>query len=118
MRKPDVVRVTFEPNNWLLMHTDGVSQPRSIPTGSAETAARTLVEEPAPLTTTRRSPRALAGTHVVIHLGQLRIAAPDALPFAREKLRACLVVAGLPMCFAGQVTTVVSQAFRDRFLGS
>jgi hypothetical protein len=45
MRKPNVVRVTFEPNNWLLMHTDGVSQPRTIPTGSAETAARTLVEE-------------------------------------------------------------------------
>jgi class 3 adenylate cyclase len=50
----------------------------------------------------------------VIHLGQLRVVAPDALPFAREKLRACLVVAGLRHVLAGQITTVASQAFRDR----
>jgi hypothetical protein len=44
MRKPNVVRVRFEAGSWLLMHTDGVSQPRTIPVGSAETAARALVE--------------------------------------------------------------------------
>lgn len=44
MRRPDVVRVSLKPNTWLLMHTDGVSSPPSIPAGSAETAARTLVQ--------------------------------------------------------------------------
>jgi hypothetical protein len=44
MRKPTVVRVAFEPNTWLLMHTDGVSRPETIPAGDAETAARVLVE--------------------------------------------------------------------------
>jgi hypothetical protein len=44
MRKPTVVRVAFEPDTWLLMHTDGVSPPRTIPAGDAETAARVLVE--------------------------------------------------------------------------
>lgn len=44
MRTPTVTRVGFPPNVWLLMHTDGVSTLRSIPSGSAETAARKLVE--------------------------------------------------------------------------
>ncbi len=44
MRTPQVVRVAFEPDTWLLMHTDGVSHPRAIPAGNADTAARTLVE--------------------------------------------------------------------------
>jgi len=45
-------------------------------------------------------------------LGVLRVTNPDALPFAREKLRACLVVAGLRPVMAGQVTTWISQAIR------
>ena len=44
MRKPTVERVTFERNTWLLMHTDGVSRPGTIPAGDAETAARALIE--------------------------------------------------------------------------
>ena len=44
MRKPAVARMAFEPNTWLLMHTDGVSRPDTIPAGDAETAARALVE--------------------------------------------------------------------------
>jgi len=44
MNSPQVVTVPFEPDTWLLMHTDGVSSPRGIPGGSAETAARALVE--------------------------------------------------------------------------
>jgi hypothetical protein len=44
MRAPDVVRVAFQPNTWLLMHTDGLSPPRAIPAGGAESAARALVE--------------------------------------------------------------------------
>ena len=44
MRKPTVVRVAFEPNTWLLMYTDGVSRPGTIPAGDAKTAARVLVE--------------------------------------------------------------------------
>jgi class 3 adenylate cyclase len=50
----------------------------------------------------------------MMHLGLIRIVTPDALSFAREKLRACLVVAGLRHVLAGQITTVVSQAVRDR----
>jgi hypothetical protein len=44
MRTPTVVRASFEPNTWLLMHTDGVSRPEVIPPGDADTAARVLVE--------------------------------------------------------------------------
>lgn len=44
MRPLGVARVVFRPNTWLLMHTDGVSRPQSIPAGGAETAARALVE--------------------------------------------------------------------------
>jgi len=50
----------------------------------------------------------------VIPLGVLRIAAPDALPFAREKLHACLLAARPLHLLAGQVTAVVSQALRSR----
>ena len=45
-------------------------------------------------------------------IGVLRITSPDALPFAREKLRSCLVAAGLRPVVAGQVTACVSQALR------
>ena len=114
-RIPAVVRVPFEPGTWLMMHTDGVSPPPAVPAGSAESAARALVEahgsthdDAAVLLLRWRESRA------VTRLGLLRITTPDALPFAREKLRACLVVAGLPRVFAGQVTTLVSQALRDR----
>ena len=44
MREPKPVTATLPPDAWLLMHTDGVAHPASIPSGSAETAARTLVE--------------------------------------------------------------------------
>jgi class 3 adenylate cyclase len=50
----------------------------------------------------------------MMQLGLIRIVTPDALSFAREKLRACLVVAGLRHVLAGQITAVVSQALRDR----
>ena len=45
MRTPRVERVPFPVGSWLLMHTDGVSPPGTVPAGSAETAARALVEE-------------------------------------------------------------------------
>jgi hypothetical protein len=47
-------------------------------------------------------------------LGLIRIVTPEALSFAREKLRASLVVAGLRHVRAGQITAAVSQALRDR----
>jgi class 3 adenylate cyclase len=50
----------------------------------------------------------------MIELSELRIPATEALPFAREKLRACLVVAGLRPVAASQVTAAVSQAVRER----
>ena len=50
----------------------------------------------------------------MIPLGALRIPAVDALPFAREKLRACLVVAGLRNVIAAQITASISQAIRSR----
>ncbi|HEY6080546.1 MAG TPA: adenylate/guanylate cyclase domain-containing protein [Polyangiaceae bacterium] len=45
-------------------------------------------------------------------LGVLRIPNPEALAFAREKLRACLVAAGLPRVAASQLTAQVSQGLR------
>jgi hypothetical protein len=45
MRTPEVSRAKFPQGSWLLLHTDGVSTPNSIPRGSARTIARTLVEE-------------------------------------------------------------------------
>lgn len=50
----------------------------------------------------------------MIELSVLRVAGPDGLTFAREKLRAGLVVAGLRHVLAGQITAVVSQSLRDR----
>lgn len=50
----------------------------------------------------------------MIELSMLRIATPDALTFAREKLRAGLVVAGLRHVLAGQITSVLSQSLRGR----
>lgn len=48
----------------------------------------------------------------MIDLGLLRIVEPEALPFAREKLRLCLVAAGLRRVLAGQITASVSQTLR------
>ena len=48
----------------------------------------------------------------MIPLGTLRIPNPEGLAFAREKLRACLVAAGLPRVAASQVTAQVSQGLR------
>lgn len=45
-------------------------------------------------------------------LGLLRIAAPDALPYSREKLRHCLIAAGLRDVFAGQATIELSNRLR------
>ena len=50
----------------------------------------------------------------MIQLGLLRIATADALPFAREKLRSCLVQAGLRQVLAGQITAILSQSVRSR----
>jgi hypothetical protein len=44
MRTPTVARQSYGPDRWLVMHTDGVSSPRSLPPGDAETVARRLVE--------------------------------------------------------------------------
>lgn len=49
----------------------------------------------------------------MIQLGVLRVIAAEALPFAREKLRACLVIGGLRRVFASQITAAVSQAMRS-----
>lgn len=45
-------------------------------------------------------------------LGALRIPTTTALPFAREKLRACLVAAGLPRVVASELTGRLSQTLR------
>lgn len=47
-------------------------------------------------------------------IGALRIATDDGIPFAREKLRACLVTAGLNHVFIGQVVAKMSQELRGR----
>ncbi len=49
----------------------------------------------------------------MIQLGVLRVVAAEALPFAREKLRACLVIGGIRQVFASQITAAVSQAMRS-----
>jgi len=49
---------------------------------------------------------------MVTHLGLLRIAVPDALPYSREKLRHCLIAAGLREVFAGQATIEISNRLR------
>ena len=45
-------------------------------------------------------------------LGVLRVVAPDALPFSREKLRQCLLAAGLRDVAAGQATIEISNRLR------
>ena len=44
----------------------------------------------------------------MIELGLLRIATNDGVPFAREKLRTCLVAAGLKRVVAGQIMSILS----------
>lgn len=48
-----------------------------------------------------------------MRLGVLRTKAVDALPFTREKLRHCLLVAGLRPVEAGQATASISQQLRS-----
>ena len=48
----------------------------------------------------------------MIELGMLRIATNDGVPFAREKLRSCLVAAGLKRVVAGQIVSILSQDLR------
>lgn len=44
MRTPRLSAASLAPGQWLLMHTDGVSRPRSLPNGNAESVARKLME--------------------------------------------------------------------------
>ena len=44
MRQPRIVETRLETGAWLLMHTDGVAPPTSLPAGSAKSAAIALVE--------------------------------------------------------------------------
>jgi class 3 adenylate cyclase len=46
-------------------------------------------------------------------IGSLRLQHQDGLPFAREKLRTTLIVAGLRHVVAGQVTAYISETFRS-----
>lgn len=48
----------------------------------------------------------------MIELGLLRIATNDGVPFAREKLRTCMVAAGLKRVVAGQIMSILSQDLR------
>jgi len=45
-------------------------------------------------------------------IGTLRITTEQALPFAREKMRAALILAGLPRVMTGQLVSMVSQEVR------
>lgn len=45
MRTPKLIRATFLRDTWLMMHTDGMSRPKSIPNGNAVTAANSLIDE-------------------------------------------------------------------------
>ena len=47
-------------------------------------------------------------------IGKLRIATLEALPFAREKLRAALVLAGLTRVMTGQIVGMLSQSMREK----
>lgn len=47
-------------------------------------------------------------------IGKLRIATLEALPFAREKLRAALVLAGLTRVMTGQIVGMLSQSMRAK----
>ncbi|MDX1739185.1 MAG: hypothetical protein R3261_13170 [Alphaproteobacteria bacterium] len=44
MRTPHIISVPFESNKWFLMHTDGISRPKSTPNGNAETVANKIME--------------------------------------------------------------------------
>ena len=44
MRSPKMTTASFEVGQWLLMHTDGVSRPDSLPNGNAETVAEKLMD--------------------------------------------------------------------------
>lgn len=44
MRTPHVVHVDFPTDTWLMMYTDGLSRPKSIPAGNAATASGLLIE--------------------------------------------------------------------------
>ena len=46
-------------------------------------------------------------------LGKLRIATLEALPFAREKLRAALVLTGFSQVASGQIVSMLSQSLRE-----
>ena len=45
MRTPRLTTSSFAPGQWLLMHTDGVSRPRSLPNGNAENVAQKLMDQ-------------------------------------------------------------------------
>ncbi len=47
-------------------------------------------------------------------IGDLRISSADAAPFAREKLRAALVAAGIPRAAAGQAVALLSCDIREK----
>jgi hypothetical protein len=44
MRTPNIVSTNLPQNAWFLMHTDGVSRPRSLPNGNAETVAKAVMK--------------------------------------------------------------------------
>ena len=44
MRTPRLNTASLTPGQWLLMHTDGVSRPRELPNGNAESVAQKLME--------------------------------------------------------------------------
>lgn len=44
MHQPKLVHATLPKNTWFMMHTDGLSHPKSIPPGNAKIAATTLIE--------------------------------------------------------------------------
>lgn len=50
----------------------------------------------------------------MIELGILRIANSKGVPFAREKLRACLVAAGVKKVAAGQIVSLISENIRTK----
>jgi hypothetical protein len=45
MRTPKAQRAEMKPGAWFMMYTDGVAGPPGVPHGSAETAARLIVEQ-------------------------------------------------------------------------
>ena len=44
MRSPLVIESPFPCGSWLLMHTDGVSSPSTIPPGNAQMVVQTLID--------------------------------------------------------------------------